>query len=158
MNAGLYLLLNRVGRVTVKAARFAFREPRSTLLILRMGAWVVALSLSVKILSLPRIMQIVTPRVRRARAGDPEMVTRNLARLIDLLLTTEVFVFKPSCWKRATVLYRYLALNGIESRIVFGVRREGEALLTGHAWLEARGVPLLEMNAHAYKATFSFPS
>ncbi|MCA1591845.1 MAG: lasso peptide biosynthesis B2 protein [Acidobacteria bacterium] len=73
------------------------------------------------------------------------------------LLATDFWIFTPTCWKRAPVLYRYLALHGIESRVLFGVRRDGEGLLDGHAWLEAKGRPLLETTAPTYKVTFSYP-
>jgi hypothetical protein len=56
------------------------------------------------------------------------------------------------------VLYRYLALHGIETRVVFGVRKEDEGLLAGHAWLEADGQPLLEAKSPDYSITYSFPA
>lgn len=141
-----------------RAARFALREPGSAFLLVRMAAWVMALTYLARALPLPRVMRIMTPLMRRAPAAAPEAVQRRLARLLDLLLATNTFVFTPTCWKRAPVLYRFLALNGIESRILFGVRRDGERLFDGHAWLEAGGEPLLEAHPPAYTVTFSFPS
>ena len=57
------------------------------------------------------------------------------------------------------MLRRYLLLNGIETEVVFGVRRrEGEAL-AGHAWLERAGVPFLERELPLqYTVTFRYPS
>ena len=141
-----------------RAARFAVREPRSALLLVRMGAWVTALTFLARALPLPRVMRLMTPLTRHTPAPDAEEVQRRLARLLDLLLATNTFVFTPTCWKRAPVLYRFLALNGIESRILFGVRRDGEKLFDGHAWLEAGGEPLLEAHPPAYTVTYSFPS
>ena len=93
-------------------------------------------------------------------SGDqpPDEITARLARAIDLLLRADLFVFKPVCWKRAAVLHRYLTLSGINSRIVFGVRRGPQGEVDGHAWLESDGTPILETNAPNYKITYAFPS
>lgn len=84
-----------------------------------------------------------------------------LARAADLLLSANWGVFKPVCWKRAVILHRFLALNEIETRIVFGLRgkqKKPDELLEGHAWLEADGKPLLEQAFPHYVVTYSFPS
>jgi hypothetical protein len=67
-------------------------------------------------------------------------------------------MFKPSCWKRAAVLHRYLLRNGINTRIVFGVRNENGGKMAGHAWLETDGNPILENSPPEYVVTYSFPS
>ena len=56
------------------------------------------------------------------------------------------------------VLHRFLALNGIESRINFGVQKKPDGTVAGHAWLEHQGRPLLEDGAGTYSVTFSLPS
>ena len=55
------------------------------------------------------------------------------------------------------VLHRFLALNGIESRINFGLQKAVDGTLNGHAWLEHQGRPLLEDGAGTYIVTFSLP-
>jgi len=147
----------RIGALAARGARFVVREPGSALLALRMSAWVAALSLFVKFMPLPRALGLVAPgRLGRA-AGDPSEAQAALARLLDAVLASDFWVFTPTCWKRAPVLHRYLALRGIETRIVFGVRREGDNALSGHAWLEREGRPLLEAEAPDYRVTYSFP-
>ena len=142
-----------------RAAHFALREPLSAILLARMALWTAALSPMLMLLPLPRVMKMMTPlRRRRPPHVDAEAVPGRLARLLDLLLSLNVFVFTPTCWKRALVLYRYLALHGIESHVVFGVRKESRELLAGHAWLEACGRPLLEKTAPVYTVTYTFPS
>ena len=125
-----------------------------------MGAWVAALTLMVKLLPLPRAMALLAPR--RARrdlpAADAAQVQARLARLLDSVLAADLWVFTPTCWKRAPVLHRYLALSGIDTRVLFGVRREGPDALCGHAWLEAGGVPILEKTPPDYRVTFSHPA
>lgn len=142
-----------------RAARLVVSEPGAALLAVRMGAWVFALSLLVRFMPLPRAMALVAPR-RGARAAPPDTahVQAKLARLLDSVLAADFWVFTPTCWKRAPVLHRYLALCGIPTRVLFGVRREGSDALSGHAWLEAGGVPILEKTPPDYKVTYSFPA
>jgi hypothetical protein len=103
---------------------------------------------------LPRAHRIVATRVR-AHGGPPDAPLR-LARSIDRVLGLDLLVFRPSCWRRALVLHRFLALHGVESRVNFGLKKTaGE--LQGHAWLERDGRPFLEADAGAYVITFSLP-
>jgi hypothetical protein len=145
--------------LAARGARFAWREPGAAFVVLRMAGWVAAVSLLLKRMPLPRVLKLIEPRVRRGRAGrDAARTQARLARLLDALLATDFLCFTPTCWKRAPVLHRFLALEGIETRVVFGVRREGAGELEGHAWLEAGGEPLLETTAPDYKVTYSFPA
>ena len=158
-------LLDRSQRFFCKAARYArgtwrllWREPQDFFLLSRMAFCVSAVALLIRILPLPRLFQLLTPRSSRASKGDQKAALSRLGRLIDLLLGTDLLCFTPTCWKRAAVLYRYLALEGIETRVVFGVRLEDEDLLAGHAWLELEGLPVLEKSAPKYLVTYSFPA
>lgn len=150
--------LSKAFSLSVRGFSFAAREPRSTLLLLRMASWVAVLTLALKFLPLPVALKCLTPRARAANAVDSEKIQDELARLLDLLLATDFWIFTPTCWKRAPVLHRFLALRGIRTRIVFGVRREDRQALDGHAWLEAEGRPLLEAVAPDYTITFSYPN
>ncbi|MCA1636614.1 MAG: lasso peptide biosynthesis B2 protein [Acidobacteria bacterium] len=150
--------LGRAAGMSARAFGFAAREPRSALLLLRMASWVAALTLLLKFLPLPRALKFLTPRARPRFAGDSEHIETELARLIDLLLASDFWIFTPTCWKRAPVLHRFLVLRGIRTRIIFGVRREDRQALDGHAWLEAEGRPLLEAVAPDYTVTFSHPN
>ena len=149
--------LLRYARLPARAARLTLDEPGAALLALRMACWVAALSLFVKLMPLPRALKLVAPRALGARPRDQAEVQERLARLLDSVLAADFLFLTPTCWKRAPVLHRYLALEGIETRVVFGVRREGEDVLSGHAWLVAGGEPLLETTTPDYKITFSFP-
>ena len=142
-----------------RALRLVLGRPSEALLAVRMGAWVLALSLLVRLMPLPRAIRFVAPwRARRRAAADAAGVEARLAELLDSVLAANFWVFTPTCWKRAPVLHRYLALSGVETRILFGVRREGQDALSGHAWLEAGGEPILEKAPPDYKVTFSFPA
>lgn len=145
-------------RLASRGARFVLREPASALLACRMAAWVVALSLLVRLMPLPRALKFIAPRnIGMTKPSDFAEAQTRIARLLDSLLAFDFWMFTPTCWKRAAVLHRFLALKGIETRIIFGVRREGEEALSGHAWLEAGGEPLLEKIVPDYTVTYSFP-
>jgi hypothetical protein len=144
----------------LRAGRSAYRDPSTALLLLRMAGWVAALSLLVRVWPLPRILRLMQPATR-ATPLTPEAAAATqarLAHLLDLLLATDFLFLTPICWKRAPVLHRFLALHGIETRILFGVRKGGEELLDGHAWLESRGQPLLEARVPEYTVTYTFPA
>lgn len=151
----------RLFHLLARGFRKLILNPGESLLILRMAVWVTLLSLLVKLRPLPRALELVAAKPGTTPIGSAavaEETMNRLARTIDLLLRTDMFVFKPSCWKRAAVLHRYLTLNGINSRIVFGVRRGAQGEVDGHAWLEANGAPILETTAPNYKVTYAFPS
>ena len=137
-----------------RAGRKFVSQPGEALLLCRMAWWVVVLSIAARLLSLPRALELVAGRHdRNASATDPATQER-LARSIDLLLSSDVWMFKPICWKRAAVLHRYLS----QTRIIFGVRNDASGNVTGHAWLESDGQPILETTPPEYLATYTFPS
>jgi transglutaminase superfamily protein len=148
----------RILRLITRGGRKVLRDPGEAMLILRMAIWVFILSILVKIQPLPRALRMVAPRTHGRLQHSREETERALSRAIDLLLGTDLFVFKPVCWKRAAILHRYLALNGVATRIVFGVRKGTDGEIAGHAWLETGGKPLLESTVPDYVVTYTFPS
>jgi hypothetical protein len=132
-------------------------KPRESLLSARMALWVVLVSVLARLTSLPRAHRIASLDVRSPSAVDRDQTAAHLARTLDTLLSLDLFVFRRSCWKRAMVLHRFLALNGIESRINFGLQKREDGTVLGHAWLEREGRPLLEDDPGAYVVTFSLP-
>jgi hypothetical protein len=123
-----------------------------------MAWWVSVLSVAARCFSLPRALAIVAGGEKNATRPVDAEVQQRLAQAIDLLLSADVLHFKPICWKRAAVLHRYLLRNGIQTRIIFGVRNEAEGKVDGHAWLEAAGLPILEKTPPEYVVTYRFPS
>jgi len=141
-----------------RAVHYVGQKPGEAFLLVRMAAWVALLSFLIKLLPLPRVLSLIADTSRDTKRRNPRMTQQRLAQLVDALLGMNVLCFTPTCWKRAPVLHRYLALYGIKTRIVFGVRKEKESLLAGHAWLEADGRPLLEASPPQYTPTYSFPA
>ena len=130
-------------------------RPGEAWLLLRMAWWVAVVSVMARCYSLPRALQIVAGN--QTKTSLHGKTQDELARAIDLLLSADVLMFKPICWKRAAVLHRYLSRSGIPTRIIFGVRNETGGKFDGHAWLEANGHPILESRPPEYVVTYSFP-
>ena len=150
--------VKKTSELIYRAGRKFLRDPGEALLMCRMAWWIVVLSIAAQRYPLPRALEIVAGKQPdRPVSIDPADQAR-LARTIDLLLATDVWMFKPICWKRAAVLHRYLLRNGIDTRIIFGVRNETGGKVTGHAWLEAGGQAILESAPPEYVVTYRFPS
>ncbi|HVF22231.1 MAG TPA: lasso peptide biosynthesis B2 protein [Pyrinomonadaceae bacterium] len=141
-----------------RATRKFVSQPADALLLCRMAWWVSVLSVASRCFSLPRALAIVAGSETRATRLPSAESQQRLARLMDQLLSSDIFLFKPICWKRAAVLHRYLSRYGIRTRIIFGVRNDSEGKVAGHAWLEADGEPFLESTPPDYVVTYRFPS
>ena len=63
-------------------------------------------------------------------------------RAANFLLLKILHAEKP-CLPRSLVLFRWCSLNGIEARIIVGVKK-AEKLLQGHSWLLIEGRPYHE--------------
>lgn len=150
--------MSKSSTVFIRAVRKTFLGPSEALLLLRMAGWVMLLSIAVKVCSLPRALRLVSTKTRTPSQQSEGETQQRLGDAIDLLLKTDLFIFKPVCWKRAALLHRYLALNGIATRILFGMRRETDGGISGHAWLESSGAPILESIVPQYAVTYTFPS
>jgi len=147
--------MKRLARLISSAGRKFVSSPGEALLLCRMAWWVAVVSVTARCYSLPRALKIVAGNQngkQLARASTQE----ELARAVDLLLSANVLMFKPICWKRAAILHRYLSRAGTPTRIMFGVRSE-DGKVAGHAWLEQNGRPILETVPPEYIVTYSFP-
>jgi hypothetical protein len=120
-----------------------------------MAGWLILFTGLIKFLPLHRALQIISTPVRNNSGTGVE---NEIATAVDRLLAMDLFVFRPTCWKRVAILHRYLALAGIESRINFGMRKDSDGSMSGHAWLERSGKPILETSPPEYTITYSFPS
>ena len=149
--------MRKFGRVIVGMGRRVVSRPDEAWLLLRMAWWVAVLSVTARHYTLPRALQIVAGNQSRPEPSDSGRTQDELAGAIDLLLSADIFMFKPICWKRAAVLHRYLLRNGTPTRIIFGVRNDSGGKVDGHAWLEVNGQPILEKTPPEYVVTYSFP-
>jgi len=134
------------------------RKPAKAILLCRMAAWVFAISVCFRFMSLPGVLKTVSPQIVDSPSGtDQSSIQFQLGAAIDLLLGLKFLALEPVCWKRAIVLHRFLGLRGIRSRVIFGVRKDSDGMFAGHAWLEHEGKPLLETSDPDYTVTYSFP-
>ena len=150
--------MRKTTQFVFRAGRKLVSEPREALFLCRMAWWVSVLSVAARCFSLPRALAIVAGGELNTTPSDDAETQKRLARSIDLVLSANVLHLKPICWKRAAVLHRYLLREGIQTRIVFGVRNEVDGKVDGHAWLEAAGEPILEKTPPEYVVTYRFPS
>ena len=127
-------------------------------MLLGMAWWVSVLSAAAKLWPLPRALRMVSACDQFNTGNHDPDLPRRLARSIDTVLSANVLHLKPSCWKRAAVLRRYLSRNGIATKIQFGVRNEAVGKVDGHAWLELDGKPFLETTLPEYIVTYTYPS
>ena len=150
--------IRKAFNITRRATRKVFADPAQAWLLCRMAWWVSVLSVAARCYSLPRALAIVAGSPTNQPGSSDAAMQQRLARAIDQLLSADVLVFKPICWKRAAVLHRYLSRHGMATRIIFGVRNEVDGKVAGHAWLEAEDGPILESAPPEYVVTYRFPS
>ena len=125
------------------------------LMSVRVAAWMLVISMVARLVPLPTLFRLAETKHRwpSSRRLPPEEVARRVDRVLRVGIVKD-----GSCWKRAAVLRRYLLLDGIDTAVVFGVRREGQETLNGHAWLERDGSPFLEPETPEYVVTFRYPA
>jgi hypothetical protein len=149
--------ITKIIKFATAGVRKILTNPAQAFLLLRMAWWVVVISIAARWRPLPAALRIVSGAPSMGSSNKDEALAAHLARTIDSLLATDVLFFQPICWKRAAVLRRFLSSNGIDTKILFGVRNtDGE--VKGHAWLEADGQPFLEATPPEYIVTYTFPS
>ena len=144
-------------RLIFEMTRRFVQQPSEAILLCRLAWWVVVVSVAARCFSLPRALRIVSTNTSTFNTSVSIEAQEQLARSLDRILSTEILMFRPVCWKRAAVLHRFLSSRGVATRICFGVKRGGGAV-TGHAWLEADGKPILEKEPPDYVVTYAFPS
>jgi hypothetical protein len=150
--------LKKTGRLVLATGHKCFSAPSEALLLFRMAWWVAVLSGAVKVFSLPRALELVSGRTSSQHDANNSEIPEQLARSIDSLLSADLLFIKPICWKRAAVLRRYLSKQGFATKIMFGVKPENKGTVSGHAWLELNGQPILENSPPEYVVTYVFPS
>ena len=131
--------------------------------------WATILPLIIKFLSLPRVMQMITPLgTNRYNAKNKKSTKEKIIKYTEYILNLDFWIWRATCLNRSLLLYRFLNKIGINVRICFGVKfnkhmisKDSNRNLDGHAWLLLNGEIFLERNiemAKEYKVTYCFPS
>jgi hypothetical protein len=145
-----------------------FNSYYEVLLFLQIFSLITVLPFLIKVLTLPRLMNTLTPRVKTLddRHNRRELEVR-IIKYTDYILSRNFWVYKITCLKRSLILYHFLRKAGCCVQICFGVRRKagsadssGEKAIEGHAWLLYNGNIYLERNseiAKKYAVAYRFP-
>lgn len=109
-----------------------FRMPRYPGLFLRMGAAWVSAPLLIRVLPLPRLLQVYSPP--RGYPRDEEGLKR-IPCYLKALMRLFPFGKGQECLRRCLVLFYFLNRGGEPVVIRFGVRKTKSGEWVGHSWL-----------------------
>jgi hypothetical protein len=115
----------------------------------RMALLALALPSRLRRVPAVRVAARLTPR-RPGRKQRPRSLAA-AAWLAGRLVNRLPWQYGGHCVRRSLLLYYAATRSGYPAEIVFGVRREGDAL-SGHAWLELDHEPFLEPIAEPHGA------
>jgi hypothetical protein len=132
----------RITRLAVRAGGVTLRDPRRAWLMTRMTVMYFAVTALAGFLPMTRAFELVSPSRLGPRRSRREAAS--VVNAMDTVLTAGIPFMRPRCWRRAAVLHRYLALEGVDTQIVFGAITERSQLKEAHAWLEREGLPYAE--------------
>jgi hypothetical protein len=116
------------------------RSPADVWLAARMTGWRLAVPLLKWRLPLPRLARLMwTPgrRANRDRAREERVVT-----LSEALCGPHGGRVLDNCLERSLVSYRFLSQAGAEPELAFGVAKDRDNPVRGHAWVRLDGEPV----------------
>lgn len=133
-------------------------------LFIKIFLLVTILPFLIKLLSIPKLMKVLTPRDLRVYNNlDLEKTKDKVVKFTDYILSRNLWMYRTTCLRRSLVLYHFLRKWGMDVHICFGVRfpdGTSREKLKGHAWLLYNGDIFLERDieiAKTYKLTYCFP-
>lgn len=97
-----------------------------------------AAEIAVRLVSLKTLLALIQ-RVRRVGSPSTRMSPDRLAELVEV--AARHHVLRPTCLRKALVLYALLAGKGIPAALVLGVARPPSGV-EAHAWVEVQGIRL----------------
>ncbi len=135
------------------------QSPSDFLLLCRIAAWIMITPIMLRLLPLPSVMAIFTPRHSSNSKGldetSPPEYQEKVIQYTMLLLGRERAMFRRNCLKRCLVTYRFLRLSGKPVVFFLGVRKD-DGRLAGHSWLEINSRPVFK-EQESYRITYSYP-
>lgn len=108
------------------------------------------------VMSLPRLLQVLTPRRPRTPPVAPGRTIAEVFRLTGVVLEGRRWT-GTTCLYRALIRYALLSRRGVQGvQLVLGVCDPCRDVV-GHAWLELAACPLHEKRAPRYAVTYRHP-
>ena len=127
---------------------------------LRLGMWLCALPISLRVRSLPMVLEYLTP-VREHQKRISFIETDRAVRIVVRLCQMRLFylpIFPRPCLRQALALYRTLNRMGYSVEIHFGVLKD-EKNFHGHSWVTLQGEPVADTaRSGVFKVVYSYPS
>jgi hypothetical protein len=133
------------GSAAVRRVSSIVDGPADLWLMVRMGAWALALPLLKRTVRLERLARVMWVRpTRRASEGDLAKVVT----LSQLLARRRPPLSNHRCMERSLLAYRYLSALGADPQLVVAMAAGADGL-EGHAWVTVDGVPVDEAESVA---------
>ena len=107
-------------------------------LLVRASGLFLAVALGLKLLPFETLLARLggRGRVKGERPGGHPISVERVAYIVEL--ASRYHMLKPTCLKKAIVLYRILRTRGVAVELVVGVTK-AEGQLKAHAWVDHRG-------------------
>jgi len=136
------------------------RVLKKVCLAVNVGGWLCLAPILIRICSLPRLLQFLTPvRGRQIRSNPLEM--DQAVRIVIWVSHLRVFrlpIFPRLCLRQSLGLYRTLIRLGYPVEIHFGVHKNVKEL-RGHCWVTVQGKPVAERTpTETFKPVYSYSS
>ena len=128
------------------------QSPAELYVFIKIGAWILIVTLLLRMVSIPKMMRLLDPR-KTSRKSLPRT---KLVNFCSFWLGRETAFLQRSCLKRSLVLFRYLNMQAEPARFFIGVRKE-DGELKGHSWIMINGKPLFPEDDLNYKLIFCYP-
>jgi hypothetical protein len=123
--------------------RLATVTKRERALLLRAGVALPVTAAALRVLGYRRTTRLVARGIRASRqrrtAPDVEAAIESAVRMVDA--ASARLPFRPACLPRSVTLWWLLGRQGIDTKVVLGVRPADQGI-AAHAWVEYDGRPL----------------
>lgn len=131
-------------------------RPQEWILLSQISAMLPAILVVQRMVSLPKLMEMFDAKP----AGKPRLSVEpdRLVYLVTGLVRNTLH--DRYCMKRSILMFHFLRKWGYDAQIIFGVMKEADKTLKGHAWVELEGNPLAERGdpRSRYVVTYSYPT
>jgi hypothetical protein len=144
---------------TIARIKTRFPSPGHWWLFARITAWLLLLPLVFRLLSLSRLLRLLTPRRQTAFPEDPIAHTQLVCLYAMSVLNLRAkYRTRGACLPRSLILYRFARQAGLPAVFFLGLLQEN-GTPRGHSWVELNGQHLHDPLAHVpYHVTFAFPA